>query len=328
MRRLHMKTLLLTREDVVRHLDALPLLEALREGFRDHANARDPKGQRHRAAVSDEGTATVLFPGVSPKIPAYSVKVQSAYAKQSPTQTSVLHLFDRARGELLAIMEASQLTALRTGLIAALAADVLAPPEAATVALIGASRQASVTLKCLRLVRSLRRVEIYDRDFAAAESLAQRTYDALQLPAHGVNTIEEAVADADLVIAVTDTREPFLFPGMLKNGAHVSSLYAGEPGKADLSANLISQSKFFCDDRELQQTHGILKTLGLGPEAVTAELGEVIAGTKPGRQGRAEVTLFSSVGLPFVDLAAAWSVYEGAKTDEAIARIDFGDAVS
>ncbi|MBX5482381.1 MAG: ornithine cyclodeaminase family protein [Myxococcaceae bacterium] len=323
-----MKTLLLRQQDVVRHLDALAVLAALREGFREHSATDAPAAWGARAEVAKDASASVLFPGLSPSVPAYSVKVQARFANAAQLATSFLHLHDRATGELLAVMEASQLTSLGTGLTAALAADVLARPEASTVALLGASRQASVALKCLRLVRSLRSVRIWDRDPAAADALARRTWQTLSLPSQTALNVEEAVAEADLVLCVDDGGEPLLYPGMLRSGAHVCSLPAGEPGKADLSANLIRQSKFFCDDRALAQSQGILGALGLGGDLVAAELGEVLRGTREGRIHGDEITLFAAVGLPLTDLSAAWSVYESAKEDETIARIDFGEAVT
>ncbi|HEX5749887.1 MAG TPA: hypothetical protein VFZ09_26890 [Archangium sp.] len=111
---------------------------------------------------------------------------------------------------------------------------------------------------------------------------------------------------------------------MLRGGSHVTALGADEPGKAELSAGLLRQSLFFCDNRALNVAMGAPAGVGLGDDVIHAELGEVLAGTKPGRTDAGQVTLFGAVGLPFQDLVAAWHVYQGARYDELVQRVDFG----
>jgi ornithine cyclodeaminase len=146
-------------------------------------------------------------------------------------------------------------------------------------------------------------------------SFASRMYRALSLPVRMAGSVEEAVADADLVIAITDAREPLLFPGMVGPGCHLTSVGADVAGHRELSATLIRQSAFFCDDRRRALAPHALPGLGLGEEAIAAELGEVLAGVHPGRRDPDEVTLFAAYGLPHQLLAAAWLVYLGARED-------------
>lgn len=315
-----MSTLILTHADVVRLLDALPLLEALREGFAHHSAHSGPDPQRARAALGGQDAALVIFPGTLPDVPAYSVKVHARFPGVASVRQGVVALFDASSGALLALLDADQLTAIRTGVAAAVSVDVLARPDAAYVTLLGAGRQSSVTLRSLRLVRSLRQVRIYDRDFAAAAALAERTYSALKLPCTPVETIEAALEDADVVLCDTSNREPVLYPGMIPAGAHVVSLGAADPGQQELSANLIRQSRFFTDDRALAQD-GPLSQVNVTADQVV-ELGEVISGRKPGRASPSEITLYAPVGLPSQDLAAAWLVYERAREDEDVLRVE------
>jgi len=318
-----MSTLLLTRTDVVRHMEALTLLSELREAFRADAEARSVEPQRARAPLHAEGTALVLFPGTLPGIPAYTVKVHARFPGRSPAIQGVVQLHDLETGALLAVMDSGHLTALRTGVVGALAADVLARQDASRVALIGAGPQASMQLKSLRLVRSLNHVRIYDPDLTRSIDFATRMYHSLNLPVRPAETVEEAVADADIVVTATSAHEPFLFPGMLRGGTHVTALGADEPGRAEVSAGLLRQSTFFCDHRALTLSMGALAGVGLGEEAIHAELGEVLAGTKSGRGDAGQVTIFGAVGLPFQDLVAAWHIYQGARTDDEVRRVDF-----
>ncbi|MFP2904742.1 ornithine cyclodeaminase family protein, partial [Pyxidicoccus sp. 3LFB2] len=130
-----MRTLLLNRSDVSRNLQALTLLEDMREAFRTDALARTVAPQRTRVPLHAEGTALVLFPGSLPGIPAYTVKVHAKFPGQTPAIQGVVQLHDLATGGLLAIMDSGHLTAVRTGVAGALAADVLARPDASRVAL-------------------------------------------------------------------------------------------------------------------------------------------------------------------------------------------------
>ena len=100
---------------------------------------------------------------------------------------------------------------------------------------------------------------------------------------------------------------------MVRDGVHITAVGADEPAKGEVHADLIASSLFVCDDRDLAVRGGAIGGAGLGPEAIHAELGEVIAGVKPGRTRPEQITIFGSVGLAFQDLAAAWQVYNRAK---------------
>jgi len=318
-----MATLLLTHQDIVRHLDALTLMGELKVALRSDAHGRPVAAQRARAPLHSHGTAMAIFPGMISGIPAYTVKVHSKFPAQSPAIRGVIHLFDLNSGELLAIMDSRQLTAIRTGVLGAIGADVLARPDAKRIALIGAGAQASVQAKLLRLVRRLEHIRIYDVVPERSAALASKLHASLSLPVRMAASIQEAVEDADIVVCSTWSRDPLLFPGMLAKGTHVTSLGADEPGKQELSPELILQSSFFCDDRALAISSGAIGTAGLTEDAIRGELGEVMAGVRPGRASPSDITLFSPVGPPIADLAAAWLAYQAALEDDQVQRIDF-----
>ena len=129
------------------------------------------------------------------------------------------------------------------------------------------------------------------------------------------------MADADIIVTATWASEPFLYPEFLTPGAHVTTLGADEPGKAEVSADLILASRFFCDDRALAVRSGAVGNVGLGDEAVTGELGDVLGGRIPGRLGD-ELTVYGGVSLAWMDLAAAWPVYQAALAAGVGQRVD------
>src|SRR6476646_8878393 len=133
--------MLLVRSQVEELLDPAALIEPLRAGFVAYSANPDGRARRVRAQLSGRGTATVLFPGTAPGVPAYTVKVHAKFPAETPAIRGVLCLQDLATGDLLAVMDSTYLTAVRTGLAGALAADVLARPDADVVAVIGAGVQ-------------------------------------------------------------------------------------------------------------------------------------------------------------------------------------------
>jgi len=315
-----MSTLLLSRSDVSRNLQALTLLEDMREAFRVDALARTVAPQRTRVPLHAEGTAMVLFPGSLPGVPAYSVKVSARFPSSTPPLQGVLQLHDLASGALLAVMDSAHLTAVRTGVVGALGTEVLARPDASRVALLGAGNRAVLQLKSMRLVRTLSQAFVYDADIEQAVALATRMYQELKLPVRAVDSVAEAVAEADIVVAGGQVS---LSPELVRPGMHITALAADEQDKVELSPELISRATVVCDHRGLALSGGVVGSAGLTEGSLHAELGEIIAGMKPGRTSPEQLTLFCMVGLPFQDLAAAWHVYQGAQGDEEVRRVDF-----
>lgn len=317
-----MSTLVLTRSDVSRNLQALTLLEDLREAFRVDALARTVAPQRTRVPLHAEGTAMVLFPGSLPGVPAYSVKVSGRFPSSTPPLQGTLQLHDLATGALLAVMDSAQLTAVRTGVVGALGTEVLSRPEASRVALLGAGNRAVLQLKSMRLVRTLSQAFVYDENFEQAAALAMRMYQELKLPVRAVDSVAEAVAEADIIVAGAGGRAT-LPPELVRPGMHITALAADEQDKVELSPELIARATVVCDHRGLALSGGVAGSAGLTEASIHAELGEIIAGMRPGRTSPEQITLFCMVGLPFQDLAAAWHVYQGAQGDEEVRRVDF-----
>jgi ornithine cyclodeaminase len=319
-------SLLLSRVEVEQLLDPAQVLEGIRKGFVAHSHGRRIPAQRVGSSLPNQsqGRAMVVFPGLMTGIPAYSVKVHAKFPSQQPAIRGVLHLIDLETGTLLALMDSGYLTAVRTSLAAALAADVLARPDADTVAIIGAGVQGRMQLRHLGRVRKLKQARIYDTDLAHATALAEFSRNELGLPAVVGQSLPEVLEGAQVVVTATWSKTPFLTEGMVAKGTHITSLGADEAGKAELDASLIQASLFVADDRDLALAQGALLAAGLGWENLHAELGDILAGDKPGRTDPDQITVFAGMGLPFQDLVAAWSVYQAALAQPQLgARFEF-----
>lgn len=279
-------TLLVTRSEVELLLDPAGLVEKLRAGFINYSSRNEGRARRVRSSLPGPGTATVLFPGTAPNVPAYTVKVHAKFPAETPAIRGVLCLHDIKTGELLAVMDSTHLTGVRTGLAGALAAHVLARPEADVVAVIGAGIQGTQQLRSLAALRPLRRVLVYDILTSRAESFAQSITSELSLPAIVTTSVAAAVGDADISLVATWSRTPFILSGMIPAGAHVTTLGADEPGKAEVDPELIGTSLFVCDDRALAIEFGAL-------QGVAAE-----AGRAAGTCGREMGALCRIRGIP------------------------------
>lgn len=300
-----MLTAFLSRADVSRHLQALHLLQELRDAL--SAGRKAGSVQTLRFQPTAPWSSTLVRQAVLEGVPAWMVTVRAETTKGA---RSVLQLHDPATGQMLAMMDASHLTMLRASLMSALAADVLARPDAKNVAVLGVGPAASSALKALRLVRSIQEVWLHEPNVVDNFELAHRLQTSLSMAIRAVDTAQEAVADADIVVL---TGKVSLEGATLKPGAHLTVLSAETLSTPPLPRSTLEAARRFCDASEPALDWGL---------PFHAELGEVLSLRQPGRESKDQLTLFASIGPAALDLLAAWHVYEGARHDEGLTRID------
>jgi len=321
---MHEPALVLSASDVAELLDARALLTELRAAMCAHAASPIPARRTHsRIPAAAPHSVMIVFPGLVPGIPAYTVKINAKLPQAVPSVRGLIALNDLETGRLLAVMDSITITEVRTALVGALAADALARRDTPTVAVVGAGVQGRAQLRALRLVRGFERVRVHDVDPRRANALIDDMRGELPAAFERAATVADAVADADIVITATWATSPIVLGDMIRPGTHVTSVGADEPGKAELSADLILRSTFVCDDATLAVEMGALRGVGLGAEHIHATLGDVLSGARPGRTGADEITIFGSVGLPCQDLPAAWMAYQRALTAGGRTTFDF-----
>jgi ornithine cyclodeaminase len=311
--------LLLSRSDLARLLNVTSCMKALREGFTAAPPGID--AQRVSTRLPGPGSATALIPGLINGIPAYTVKVNAKFPAARPALRGVICLHDSGSGELLAVIDSSTVTAWRTGLAAAIGTAAIARPSARTVAVIGAGAQADLVLRGLEELHPVHRLIVCDLDPARARSFAAK--HAGDGHAATASDARDAAAGADIVILATWSRAPLLDDGDLLPGAHATSLGADEPGKAELSPALLKSARVIVDDTRLALASGALGTAGLTSRDTAGTLSDVLRGTIPGRTSNTEITVYTPVGLPWQDLALAWTAYEQAARTGAGHQFDF-----
>jgi alanine dehydrogenase len=221
-----------------------------------------------------------------------------------PVVMGVICVSSVTDGEPLALVDVRSITALRTGAVAAVAAQELAREDASSVGMIGCGLHGTWAARCLAAAEYGPGV-CFDPDPEAAGQLAgELGWD--------VGNREDALA-CDIVTCVTPGNEPVVRAGDLRPGLHLNMLGADGPGKAEAEPEAVAQAELFCDEWE-QASHGGELTAaveaGLVKREQVTELGEVLTGSHRGRSARDGVTLFDSTGLAIQDLALCLALLE------------------
>jgi alanine dehydrogenase len=302
----HTGVLALGGDDVTQLLAVEPLLDALEAAFvAFSAGTCDvPPRIGARAERGLLGAMPGYVPGAGLVLKAITV-FPGNRAAGLPAHQGLVVLFDEHDGRPLAIMDAAYVTAMRTAGASAVSARRLARDDATVLAIIGAGTQARAHLEVLPTVRDFKAIRIASRTHAHAEALAGG-----HPKARAVGSFGEAIRDADVVCLCTDAPDPMISLDQLAPGAHVTSVGTG----AELDGETVQRCRVFVEWRgavTAPSPAGARELDGLDPGAVT-EVGEVLAGTRPGRRSRDEITVYKSTGHAMEDIASARLVYERA----------------
>ena len=249
-------------------------------------------------------------------------------AKGKDAHQGAVMLFSRETGEMLALMNASEITAIRTAAVSAVATRLLARENAQQLAIIGAGVQARTHLTALAAVRPIQRARIACRNIEHAEELVREMQTEFSFPIEPVRTNEEGVRDADLIVTATSSLEPVINKDWISPGAHVNAIGTHSPTTREIDSATMAAARIFTDRREsaLNESGDYLLAAKEGlvtPESIVGEIGELLIGTKTGRTSSTDITLFKSLGLAIEDIAAADYLYNKAQAQNAGTWVDF-----
>jgi alanine dehydrogenase len=293
--------LVLTEAEVRRHLRMDELIPAVRDALVSVSRGQAVQPVRQVVPVADHAGFLGAMPGYYGG--ALGAKLVTFYPGNVgvPTHHATIVLFEPATGAPIAVMDGRLVTEMRTAAASAVATDLLARENARTLAMIGAGVQAHSHLEALRLVRPFDDVRVWSPRGAAA--FAERHGGSVRAAA----SAEEAVRGADVVLVATTAKEPVLRGAWLAPGAHVVAVGAVRPDWRELDDDVVRRARLFVDSRDAAlRESGDVVAAGVDP----TEIGEALAGSRPGRTSAEEITLFKSVGIAVEDLAAARLVYE------------------
>lgn len=304
----------LSRSDVLRALPMCDAIEGMKLAY--GALSANQVDMPLRAKISGKND------GVSLIMPAYlsetgdsAVKIVSVFpnnpANNLPTIHAVVLILDSETGQVLAMLEGGSLTAIRTGAGAGAATDILANSDASSVAIIGSGIQARTQLEAVCAVRKIERVTVYSPTKVNAEKFAGEMSGRGDIPANIdiAPDANSAIQDADIICAATTSTSPIFDGNLLKSGVHINGVGSFMPSMQEFDEVTLQKSRIFMDSRSavLEEAGEII--IALENDAITeddllAEIGEVINGTKQGRQSPDDITFFKSVGVAVQDTVA------------------------
>jgi ornithine cyclodeaminase len=227
----------------------------------------------------------------------------------------VVLYFDHTNGRLLAIIDASSVTAIRTAAVSGLATRLLALPDASDLAILGSGVQAMTHLEAMRCVQPIDRVRVWSRDPANGEQFAADAAEQFSITVEVSPDAESAVSGAQIVCTTTASRTPVLRGEWLSPGTHVNAVGASVATARELDGAAVARSRLFVDRREsvMAEAGDFLLALEEGEideDHIAGELGELVLGETVGRRSPEDITLFKSLGLAIEDVAAARFIYD------------------
>jgi ornithine cyclodeaminase len=240
--------------------------------------------------------------------------------KGLPSHNGAVVLLDPQTGKLAAVIDAGAVTAIRTAAATAVATRVLARPDSKTLALLGAGEQAVTHLEALTRVIRFTDIRVWARSAEKARAFAEREGGKWGVRIEVRDSARQAVEGADVVCAVTSSKEPILNGEWLTPGMHVNLVGASVASAREADDEVVKRSRFFVDYRPSAMAQaGELKhaiEAGVVTEThVLGEIGEVLEGRVPGRQSGSDITLYKSLGIAAQDLAAAEVILERARRE-------------
>ena len=317
-----MKTLIIGHNEVSQLLPMRECVEIMEETFKTLARGDALQPQRQVIWLPNKKGALGVMPSYLGTPRAVGSKIITVFPENLNThceshQGAVL-LFECDNGKLLAVIDASSITAIRTAAVSAAATRILARPDSTGLAVLGSGTQAAMHLEAMSVVRPIKSVKVWSRNADHAKRFAERESSRHDFTVEPVASAQETVVGSDIVCTTTGSTGPVLMGKWLQPGMHVNAVGASTPAFRELDSEAVARSKLFVDRREstiseAEDFRAPRREGAIGDAHIRGELGELLLGDVEGRLNRSEITLFKSVGLAVEDLAAAHHIYKKAE---------------
>lgn len=318
--------LLLSKEDIKKVFSMKEAVEADKEAFRLLVEGKCDAPLRTSISAPKANGTFLFMPAYVDEMDAAAVKIVNVFGdnpkKGLPGTIGQVLLIDGSTGEVISVLDGTYVTQIRTGAASGAAFDLLANKDCKIGAIIGTGSQAACQLEAMLAVRDLEEVRVCARNFEHTKSFVAKMQE--EMKAYGakivaVETSDEAICDADLIITATPSTTPVFDASKVKKGATISCVGGYQPQMQELDPAIFERfSKLYFDSESavLSEAGDILIPLEKGmltKEQFTGDLGDVVRGTVVGRENEEEIIVFKSVGVATQDLVAAKKIYEKAK---------------
>lgn len=314
--------LLIGREDIRALLPMSRCIPLMERAMRETSAGRVVQPPRLAMRLQNSINFFGAMIGHAYAAPVLGAKLMSVFPNNHstglPSHQGFVLLFDPETGSPTAILDGFEITAQRTAAVSAVATKALSNDAPSILAILGTGEQAFRHLAAIRLVRELREVRIWGRSPNKSQAFAERTSTTHVIPICAVRTVAEALMGATIVCCVTASSEPILHESMIEPGMHINAVGASTAAAAEVDAAVVPRVRFYVDQRDMAQLNAAeyRRAISEGLIAdghIAGELGEVLLGSRPGRQTAEEITLYKSLGIPAQDLFAAGDVLEEAR---------------
>ena len=308
--------LVLSQADVRAVLDTDRLIDALADAMADLSAGRASVPPRGAAFVQERGGLLAAMPAYLPSAQIVESKLVSLFPQNAgtavPTHQAVIVAFDPENGSPVALMDATYITEARTAAGSALATRLLARDDAHVLAVLGTGVQAHAHARAVSRVRPFQEIRVAGRDRRKAEGMAEALSNELPVSVTAAASMAEGMVGADVVCACTHSRDPVIRRAAVVPGMHITSIGYNVDGR-EVDAETVRDAVLLPQPSGSNDVNWASRDGLIGPDHIHAEVGELVAGSKPGRTSADQITLYKSMGVGVQDAAAAALVLQGAK---------------
>ena len=314
-----MEPLYISKEEVAQCLSMETCIGLMEEAFNVLVDDKALQPLRSVMWLPDKTGLLGMMPAYAADLGMMGIKLISAFSGNRkfgyPSHQGAILLFESTHGKLLSIVDADEITAIRTAAVSGLATKLLARDSISTLAILGSGTQARQHVEAMLCVRKINSIKIWSRDHANAEQLAGEISKKHDLAAVAVQDAKDAVIDADIICTTTASPTPVVLGEWIKKGAHINAVGSCTPNTREFDTAAIIKSKLYTDKYEsiFNEAGDFIipkKEGAIDDSHVKGEIGEVMSGIKKGRENDDEITFFKSLGIAIEDIYAATHVYK------------------
>ena len=315
--------LVITRRDIRRLMRPSDYMDAVELGFRAGATGKANSPHPLHLPV-DHGGFHAKVASISLGRDYVAVKINGNFPENPakhglPTIQGAIILADGSNGVLLAVIDSIEVTLRRTAAASALTAKLLANPNSSTLLICGCGEQGRAHLEALRELLPFEHCYLWDRDHELAQALAVKAEGI------AVHDLRSAAQSANVIACCTTSRHPYLELEMVRPGTFIAAVGADNPDKTEISPALMATATIVTDVTsqcaEMGDLHHAIVAGSMTAANVHAELGQLLAGTKPGRSSPEEIIIFDSTGTGLQDVTAAAAIYERCRDDPSVQSV-------
>ena len=314
-----MEPLFVNKEKIASLLPMEECIEVIEKMFRSLASGECLQPLRNIMRLPDGSGVLGMMPGHAAKLGVMGIKVITVFHANKeagfPSHQGIVMLFDAKNGQPLMLFDALEITAIRTAAASAVATKLLSRENSSTLAIIGSGEQAKRHIEAMLLVRNIKQINLWSRSENNAKHLVNELSAEYNIPVHTKKNIQQAVEHADIICTVTASKEPVVMGDWIASGTHINAVGSSTAAARELDTVAIVKSKLFTDRYEslFNEAGDFLipkKEGAVTDEHVKAEIGEILSGTKKGRENDKEITVFKSLGIASEDIFSAYHIYK------------------